>query len=43
MNKFYNNEYLMNLNNEVKAATQALKNIKMINKMTIQIIMMILR
>ena len=32
MNNFYNNEYLMNLNNKAKKAAQALKSIKMINE-----------
>jgi len=32
MNKFYNNEYLMNLNNKIKTASQALKNIKKLNE-----------
>jgi len=32
MNKYYNNEYLMNLNNKVKKASQALRNIENINE-----------
>ena len=32
MNNFYNNEYLMNLNNKAKKAAETLKSIKMINE-----------
>ena len=32
MNKLYNNEYLMKLNNKIKTAAEALKSIKMINE-----------